>query len=743
MALTIKPGRYAISRIVANGRGGLTTAAMRQRLAPNMENHFPPLAGGAARVPWALVWLGGTVGTPDADTILLPDLSLDNTPTTTQRDAIRNAASGRLDAYEWDSKAIAAFDTSRVTTTTTAREILDLLLRYMQHSEQRTVRSLTETHNTEYTDDFSTNPNTRWQTYTGWGGYTWDSADGEVDMANDGIIAYTTSPGSIEHEAQATFLTYNTNGAGWSGGATVRMNTSTSVRDAYFTEWEPGSGTAGTLYLSRYAAGTYAELASYSFDIDTSQFWTVRIAAAGGAGANVVLTVWYSLHGTSKPSDPGWYGVDGSPDRTYTDTAASRLDETANSLCGMGSGGASTEYDTRHDFFKVRAISDRGGGAGDDLIEVVGETVALAEVAQRTIAFRRLFLEGIVVAEAPVRRLALHRLATEGVSVTEAAIRLTGLLRAVAEDVAVTEVVQRLRGATRVVADAVGIGEAAARISGLLRAVGETVGLAEVAAFRRALSRRVSEGIGVGETVTRLTGLLRRITESVSLTETAARGLGFVRMVAESVGLTETAARVRGLLRAVGETVGVAEDIVRHFVAGVVALVAVISETVGVTEAAQRLRGTIRAVADTVGIGEAVGRTRALRRAVAEVVNAGETVRRARTLARHVAETVGITEALVRARTLARHASETVNIGETPRRVKGLFRVISDAVGILETLVRRVAQPGIVDVWRTAVRFLNPRRAVRFLNPRRGLDIRNPRRGVDFNVNDPPEEDEG
>jgi len=94
-------------------------------------------------------------------------------------------------------------------------------------------------------------------------------------------------------------------------------------------------------------------------------WYTLRLAAAGGVGSNVVLSAWIIDHGTSKPSLGGsgnWQGVDASPHITATDTEGVRLDAAGHANCGIGGRSATnTDYDTRLDFWKERAISDRGG----------------------------------------------------------------------------------------------------------------------------------------------------------------------------------------------------------------------------------------------------------------------------------------------------------------------------------------------------------------------------------------------
>lgn len=210
-----------------------------------------------------------------------------------------------------------------------------------------------------YTDDFSTDPAARW-THEGTAAATHDAGNSEYDWdvsAGDLSRYSANEPGNIEHESQITCI------AGTAGTNRTRLcgarHENTGVDDAYiFYE-----NADGVLNIARYNAGARTVISNPTGPgVSTGVWRTFRIACSGTAGNNVVIDGWYTTHSTSKPSDPGWYGTDASPTFTFTDTAASRLDDSTHAQGGTG-GRSTTDYDTRHSFFKVRAISDRGGAA--------------------------------------------------------------------------------------------------------------------------------------------------------------------------------------------------------------------------------------------------------------------------------------------------------------------------------------------------------------------------------------------
>lgn len=345
-------GRWAVSRIIEEEPRSFSTAAML-RLVGNaraIENLYPPMLPDFSGyvLPWALVRLDDPQGTLDVDSTLLPAFNQDDALSRLSvRD--RNALRGALEL-------VPGFSTASFGNSATPAQILRALLAYFGHSESRVKPQTRETHNTEFLDNFSTDPAARWTVEDGT--QTWDSANSEYDCNTGSTPMHRYSangPGSIEHESQVTGATSSNR----SVGAGTRHDNA-GVNDCYMSYF----GGSNALAMSRFNAGTRTALHSWATGatISAGDFITIRQSSAGAVGANVVLNWWFTHHGASKPSDPGWIGVDASPNTTVTDTSASRLDDAAHVHCGMGGRGP-TGFDTRNCFWKSRAISDRGGGA--------------------------------------------------------------------------------------------------------------------------------------------------------------------------------------------------------------------------------------------------------------------------------------------------------------------------------------------------------------------------------------------
>lgn len=384
----IKAGRWGFSRIVRNTRGplstGWTTAAAQQRLTDGGASYFyPPLVAGAYAAPYALVRLRGNLITqPNSDTLLIPrnldlaELTLGDL-TAAQRLNLRNFIEtwAAYQFTDWDGTLRSipgmAARVQTYTASTLVRDLLRDLYRYLAHSASRPRPSTFESHNTEHLDDFSTDPfsDPRWTNDRGTAVY--DGTNDELDMSfaiGHPQCRYSVNDaGSMEQEAQITSV--------WDGlfeqaaGAAVRMDNA-GGQDCYFTAWDRtdlliyrSNGGSPTLFAQDALSGT-------AFD-----FFTNRLAAAGSAGNNVVLSWWTDNHGASKPTDPGWYGVDGAPDGSDTDSSVDRLDAAGHLDCGSAGIGAGVDHDSRSCFFKLRAISDRSSG------EVTGTGVLAAQSA--------------------------------------------------------------------------------------------------------------------------------------------------------------------------------------------------------------------------------------------------------------------------------------------------------------------------------------------------------------------------
>jgi len=370
----IEPGRWGFSRIIDDGAGGWTTHAMQERLATAVQAKYPPLVGGVYPVPYAMVRLAGGIVTPSTnDTVLIPrnldlaELTLGDL-TAQQRQNLRNFLETWIEYQfvDWDGAIRRMPGLATVVATYTAatlvREVLRDIYRHLGHSTGRPKPILFESHNTEYLDNFGTDPfATRWTNELG--AATWDSTNFEIhgDVGTNpwGLRYSINGPGSLDHEAQVTHLVNS--GSSHCGGPAVRMH-NTGTDDWYlFTilDWNDQN----LIQVERINGGTPSTLSSIAFTVADNDWATQRAAAEGGAGANVLLSVWANNHGTSKPSDPGWFGVDGSPTATYTDTSVDRLDDAAHVHCGISARSGGLSYDTRHSYWKSRAISDRGGAA--------------------------------------------------------------------------------------------------------------------------------------------------------------------------------------------------------------------------------------------------------------------------------------------------------------------------------------------------------------------------------------------
>jgi hypothetical protein len=222
-------------------------------------------------------------------------------------------------------------------------------------------------------DDFTTDTSANWA-HSGGNAFfpnsdaTWDLGAGELVMswsASDALGVYASVPGSIDHEVQAT-LRMSATALEHCASAAPRM----SGADAYWLALAADYRAA----LARYNAGAitalrYIDLSTgadfaagaAAAEPNTSDWVTVRIAAQGAIGLNVTLSLWYVVHGASKPgADPGWIGTDASPRFVYVDTDAARLDDAGHVSVGIA--GLQNAGGTRLDYWRARAITDRTVG---------------------------------------------------------------------------------------------------------------------------------------------------------------------------------------------------------------------------------------------------------------------------------------------------------------------------------------------------------------------------------------------
>lgn len=216
-----------------------------------------------------------------------------------------------------------------------------------------------------YTDNFPDDPYvSRWAWR--YNGGAWDATNADLDLSTDNgpvQVVYISDLGSIAHEAQVTFKGA---GSGFGNGPGPLVRSAAASDDGYSAEFVDytGGGTSAIRFRRFNNSGSPTTIAEVPIpNTFTNNGWyTIRLAAEGGNGADVVLSAWLLDHGAgSKPADPGWIGVVGAPDATYTDTdGGNRLNGSSQVRAGIGGGGPAP--DSSHDWWKARDISERGGG---------------------------------------------------------------------------------------------------------------------------------------------------------------------------------------------------------------------------------------------------------------------------------------------------------------------------------------------------------------------------------------------
>jgi hypothetical protein len=259
-------------------------------------------------------------------------------------------------------QTVGALDLSDVLTsgTLTGGDMLARLSTYLAHREATGKEGVVEApHNTEFLDDFATDPFTggRFSNVTA-NLWTYDGTNFEIDCPGTGgafIARRDSDVGSLDMETQGTILLPSDAGAGYPGPS-ARNRPSADTHYALEVET---SGT-GTVYYIRRVAGANTDLGGSDALTFTDSVWcSVRLATQTN-GAQVDLSVWRLNHTGTKPADPGWIGVDGTPDATLAggDTNAARILDSDAQRGGVVQTNAAA---TSTDWFKVRAVSDRGG----------------------------------------------------------------------------------------------------------------------------------------------------------------------------------------------------------------------------------------------------------------------------------------------------------------------------------------------------------------------------------------------
>ena len=369
----IKDGTWMISKIVSSQTWNstwYTTQALMDMVGKRVECFYPPqISEGVFATEYAVCRsTKSEFINSSTDTIRIPSLSESISLTSRQFATIEE----KFPAYSYQEKdrdtgvvIKSTFSRTRVSGGD-GRDLVVELFSQLGHSKSRDRVQVIEEHNTEHLNDFATDPGTDWIAE----GQTWvhDSANGEMDIQYVGgapmFRADVDEPGSIAHESQVTFLSGSGNNRGT--GPSVR-NFDEGSNHCYGLDVLGVVSAATTVSLIR-SGSTVLASESPSAVTDGAHWWIMRIAAEGAVGENVALSVWYFDGGFSgtegKPTDNGWLGDDGTPDFTYTDTAIDRHDETTSIQCGVsGRTPINSDYDTRTDNHKIRAISDRGGAA--------------------------------------------------------------------------------------------------------------------------------------------------------------------------------------------------------------------------------------------------------------------------------------------------------------------------------------------------------------------------------------------
>jgi hypothetical protein len=360
----VQNGTWVVSKIVSTvsvqGEYTFSTQAIEDNIGAAIDCKYPPMSSTwTYYLGYALCRVSSFTSNPSADTIVLPNLRGNLSLNNNQWNRIEEKFPGYT-FYDRDGSTVTKGNFNRTQVDGTGVGLVKELVNFAGHSKRRDIPIVDETHNTEYLDDFDSDPASRWTQELQ--AFTWDNVNGEIDINHVGtatLFEYTAnSPGSIEHEAQV--MTNQSPSETRMIGAAVRVNGG-AADDFYAVGGDRGSS---QLRLWKRSGGAFSVMGSVSVTFTNGNYYSFRISAEGGAGSNVTISVWHTDHGISKPSDPGWIGTVGAETGTTTDTAADRLDDSVHDGCGIGGQTAvSTDYDTRHDYFKERAISDRDGAA--------------------------------------------------------------------------------------------------------------------------------------------------------------------------------------------------------------------------------------------------------------------------------------------------------------------------------------------------------------------------------------------
>lgn len=239
-------------------------------------------------------------------------------------------------------------------------DIAQRLWTYFQQGVDVGISPQAESHNTEYTELFSTNPLTgsRMSTIDIDPGddWTYDGTNFEMDIngsatSGNALLKYLSSTGSINNESQGTFK------ASIYAGDT-NPSACPRVRESVTTCYFCGVNDSSQINFVRCIAGAMTTVGDDTgFTFSSANWYSIR-GSANTNGSQVDLAIWAQSHGTSKPADPGWIGVDNSPTATIADTNAARIVDSDAQYAGVRAFVGNTTT-VQCDHFHVRALSDR------------------------------------------------------------------------------------------------------------------------------------------------------------------------------------------------------------------------------------------------------------------------------------------------------------------------------------------------------------------------------------------------
>jgi len=347
------------------------------------------------------------------------------------------------------------------------------------------------------------------------------------------------------------------------------------------------------------------------------------------------------------------------------------------------------------------------------LSRVLSETISIGEGRLWLRRLVRKVAETVNISEALAKAMSYVRLIAETVSLSELKSVARNIVRAIGETVDLTEAKLRFLNLCRVISESVSVSEAKDRFLQLARVVSETLSLEELTKWVRERIRVLTETIELSEAASWIRSLTRKIGEIVSLVEARLRVLNLARIKDEIVGVQESVKWIRSLARVISETINVPESVTEVLSK---VIVKIVDEAVSIAEGIARAIRLLRIKAESISIQEAFVKVMGLVRLVAENVGISEVKNRARAVVRFMAEVVSLEEVKARARSLARHFAESVSVEEAKNYVRGLMRIISEEIQLIEAKVIALSlsriHDEVVELLEMKLRFRNLARVV-------------------------------